>query len=136
MRTQKPQALPARLAALQRRFDKWRKTRTLGSRIPKSLWSAAAKQAEVHGIHPTAKSLGLDYYGLKKRVEENSASRSPARAPSSAANFVELAAARQTGMSECIVELEDVEGTRLRIQLKAIEANDLVTLSRGLWGVQ
>jgi hypothetical protein len=53
----------------------------IGSWIPEPLWSAAVKLAEVHGIHLTAKALGVDYYSLQKRLEEKSASAARAVAP-------------------------------------------------------
>ena len=136
MRTSKTRALPSRLEGLRRRFERWRRTRKIGSRIPETLWAAAVKLAEAYGIHPTAKALGVDYYSLKKRLEEKPASRSRMAAPANGAKFVELSAAAQRGISECILELEDVEGTKMRIQVKGIEAGDLATLSRSLWGIE
>jgi hypothetical protein len=92
------------------------------------------KLAEAYGIHPTAKALGLDYNSLKKRVE--SASQSAVAASAKAATFVELAAPAGLGMPECILELEDVEGAKMRIHFKGIEAADLAALSRSLWGIE
>ncbi len=136
MRTSKKRALPSRLEGLRRRFERWRRTRKIGSRIPETLWAAAVKLAEAHGIHPTAKALGVDYYCLKKRLEEKTASRSRAAAPANGAKFVELSAAARTGIPECIFELEDVEGAKMRIEVKGIEAGDLAALSRSLWGIE
>jgi len=136
MRTSKTRAFPARLEALRERFKQWRRTRKIRSRIPEPLWSAAVKLAEAHGIHPTAKALGVDYYSLKKRLEGKSVSHSRMAAPASGATFVELPSAPRTGLPECIFELEDVEGAKLRIHFKGIEAPDLAALSRSLWGVE
>ena len=130
----KAQALPPRLQAARRRFQHWRRTRKVGSRIPRPLWANAVKLAESYGIHPTAKALGLDYNSLKKRLE--SASPSAVAASAEAARFVELAAPTSAGMPECILELEDVEGTKMRLHFKGIEAPDLAALSRSLWGVE
>ena len=135
MRTSKTRAFPPRLEALRRRFKQWRRTRKIGSRIPEPLWSAAVNLAKAHGIHPTAKALGIDYYSLKKRLEKRSASRSKASSANGAA-FVELVTPAQMAVQECILELEDVEGTKMRIHLKGIEAPDLAALSRSLWGVE
>ena len=135
MRTHKTRGLPPRLAAVRRRFKQWRRTRKIGARIPEPLWSAAVKVAEAHGIHPTAKVLGIDYNSLKKRLEKKSASRSRASSANGAA-FVELARPAQMAMQECILDLEDVEGTKMRIHLKGIETPDLAALSRSLWGVE
>ena len=136
MGTSKTRALPARLEALRRQFKQWRRTRKIRSRIPEPLWSAAVKLAEAHGIHPTAKALGVDYYSLKKRLEEKSGSHSRMLAPASGATFVEIPAAAQTGIPECTLELENIEGAKMRIQLKGIEAPDLAALSRSLWGIE
>ena len=136
MRTSKKRALPSRLEGLRRRFERWRRTRKVGSRIPEALWAAAVKLAQAYGIHPTAKALGIDYYCLKKRLEEKTASRSRAAAPANGAKFVELSAAARTGIPECILELEDVEGAKMRIEVKGIEAGDLAALSRSLWGIE
>ena len=85
MRTIKRGVLPPRLEGLRRRFKQWRRTRKIGSRIPEPLWSAATKLAEAHGIHATAKALGVDYYCLKKRLQERSASGSDVTPPRRAA---------------------------------------------------
>jgi len=135
MRTSKTRSLSPPLEGVRRRFERWRRTRKIGSRIPEPLWSAAVKSAEAHGIHPTAKALGVDYYSLKKRLKKKSASRSRVGSGSEAA-FVELAAPGQMAVQECILELEDVEGSKMRIHLKGIEAPDLAALSRSLWGVE
>ena len=136
MGASKTRALPSRLEGLRRRFERWRRTRKIGSRIPETLWAAAVKLAEAHGIHPTAKALGVDYYSLKKRLEEKPASRSKMAAPANGVKFVELSAAARTGIPECILELEDVEGAKMRIEVKGIEAGDLAALSRSLWGIE
>ena len=72
MRTSKSPAFPPRLEALRRRFKQWRRTRKIGSRNPEPLWSSAVNVAQAHGIHPTAKALGLDYYSLKKHLGDRS----------------------------------------------------------------
>jgi hypothetical protein len=136
MRTSKPQADPPRLEALRRRFKQWRRSRKIGSRIPETLWAAAVKLAEAYGTYRTAKTLGLDYYGLKKRLEEKPARPARKAVAVGGASFVELPGAARTGIPECLLELEDVDGTRMRIQLNGIEAGDLVTLSRSLWGIE
>jgi len=136
MRASKTQTVPPRLEAVRRRFKQWRRTRKIGSRIPEPLWAAAVKLAEAYGVSATASALGVDYYSLKKRRDEKSASRSKVAAPANGAMFVELPATARTGIAECILEIEDVEGAKMRIQLKDIEAPDLAALSRSLWGIE
>jgi hypothetical protein len=91
------------------------------------LWHAAVKVAAEHGLNRTAQALKLDYYSLKKRLEEAAAS-SPARPL-----FVELPPAPVATVSECVIELEDAAGSRLRVQLKGQNAPDLLALSRSFW---
>ncbi len=135
MSTLKTRALPPRLDAVRGRFKQWRRTRKIGSRIPESLWAAAVKLAEAYGLNAIVKALSIDYYSLKRRLDNKSGSRSRVAA-ANGARFVELSAAARTGIPECILELEDVEGAKMRIQLKGIEAPDLAALSRSLWGIE
>ena len=134
MGTKRTRDLPARLEGLRRRFEGWRRTRKVRTRIPEPLWGSAVKLATRYGIHRTATVLRVDYYALKKRVEGAPAaiaSKTPAevaRAP-----FLELPAASWAGSGECTLELEDAGGSTLRVHLKGFEAPDLAALSRSFW---
>ena len=125
--------LPARLEGVRRRFERWRRTRELRTRIPDSLWASAVKVAGTYGIHRTAKALRVDYYGLKKRVQEEDARSGRLAKERSAPAFVELALPAEAGFGECILELEDVGGAKMRVHLKGVETPDLVALSRSFW---
>lgn len=118
------------LAQGAERFRAWRRVRTAGSRIPEALWALAVQLANRHGVYPTASTLGLDYYSLKKRVAAgDSDSRSAAPA------FVELSASSLVGSRECLIELEDGAGTTMRVHLKGYEASDVAAVGRSLWKV-
>ena len=134
MGTRKRRGLPVQLESVRRRFETWRRTRKVRTRIPDPLWSAAVKVAERYGVHRTAKALRIDYYGLKKRVEAESSSTS-VRTKRSVATFVELAGPLAPGSVDCLVEFEDDSGAKMRVHLKGVEAPDLVALSRSFWGV-
>jgi hypothetical protein len=133
MGTKKGGGIPSRLESTRRRFERWRRTRKVRSRIPESLWAAAVKLADTYGVHRTAKSLGLDYYALKKRLQEGSASQPAMTASANGPTFVELASPARMGTPECILELEDARGAKMRIQIKGGEAPDLAALSRSFW---
>jgi hypothetical protein len=130
----KRRVVPARLARAQDRFAKWRRTRKAGTRIPKSLWASAVRLAGTYGVNQTAITLGLDYYGLKKRVEEKPSAS--ARKSASTPAFVELASPSLAGSGECIVEFEDVAGARMRVHLKGGDTPDMIALSRSFWGIE
>jgi hypothetical protein len=135
MGTGKKQAIPSRLESARRRFQRWRRSRKVGARIPEPLWAAAVKLAQAYGIHRTARVLGLDYNSVKQRLEKQSASRPPQRPRTGVAAFVELAASPRMVVEECLLELEDAEGAKMRIHLKGVAAGDLTALSRSLWGI-
>ena len=143
--------LPARLEGTRRRFERWRRTRKGLSRIPERLWTAAVKAAGQYGLAKTARALRLDYYALKKRVEAADSRRvaggKGASHPISdrevmsadgqaVATFLELTPPASSGSGECIVELEDPGGAKMRVHLKGTEAPDLAALSRSFWGVE
>jgi hypothetical protein len=67
MSTRSKSNIPARLARGRQRFDKFRKKYKCSRRLPESLWSAAVKLAQTYGANRTARTLRLDYSGLKKR---------------------------------------------------------------------
>ena len=90
--------------------------------------------ASAYGVYRTARTLRIDYYGLKRRVEEASVTGS-VRTDGKMATFVELAGPLPAGSGECLVELEDDNGSKMRMHLKGVEAPDLVALSRSFWGV-
>lgn len=117
----------ASLARLERRFTAWRKSRSVGQRIPHPLWKAAVQVASEHGLNQTASALKLDYYSLKKRVDGNRAS---------SASFVELPSPSYPVVSECVIELEDGRGARMRVHLKGQNVPDLLPLSRQFWDIE
>ena len=123
---QKRREIPASLARGQDRFEAWRGARAVRTRIPDQLWKLAVKLAVAHGLNRTAKTLKLDYYSLKRRVEAKRDTTAAAPA------FVELAPP-MTASGECIVEFEDGTGASMRIHLRGCDVPDLVALSRSFW---
>ena len=126
---QKRGDLPQGLEKTRQRFEQWRRTRKTRSRIPDRLWVAAAKMAGRHGINRTARVLRVNYYALKKRVEKEVSSPSTVNGDAKPA-FVELARPVISGTCECVLELEDVAGGKMRVQLKSVEVPDLAALTR------
>ena len=72
------------------------------------------KAAGSHGICRTAKTLRVDYYSLKRRLEQSSAGTQGL----SQANFVELPPLAPASLGECTVEWEDAAGSTMRVHLK------------------
>jgi hypothetical protein len=109
------------------------------------------KLAGVYGLCRTARTLGLDYYSLKERVEAGEAHRGIKQTTSrgwpapAGARFVELpplagaaelVARTADRMPECLLEFERADGAKLRVHLKGVAAPDLAALSQGFWKLQ
>jgi len=134
MSTRSKLKVPARLARGRERFDKFRKKHKGYRRLPDSLWLAAVKLARTYGVNQTAKTLGLDYSGLKKRLESTASDTPPDSSPGS--GFIELLPSELTAASECALECRRPDGTTIRIHLKGPQLPDLAALSRALWNGQ
>src|SRR5437870_4413135 len=93
--------LSARVKAVCRRFERWRKTRTHRSPIPEALWGAAVTVARECGLHRTAQTLRLNYDALKERGE--AAGRQSPRGQETKPTFVELDSPAPSPFPECTV---------------------------------
>jgi hypothetical protein len=117
--------LGAALGRTQRKIEQWRQRRRPRARIPEELWREAAELASAYGINRTARALRLDYYSLKKRVA--AAARSGQRAP----EFVEiLPGGMPASRPECLIEVEDGSGVKMRIRLQGGDLPDVAALTR------
>jgi hypothetical protein len=123
--------VPARLVRGRERFDKFRKKHKGYRRLPESLWSAAVKLAQTYGVNRTARTLRLDYSGLKKRLE-STISEIPSE-PATGPKFIELLPSELTAAAECALECRRPDGTTIRIHLKGPQLPDLAALSQSLW---
>ena len=125
MRTHQRGELPKDLAQGRRQFQAWRQRRQ-GRRIPQPLWDLAVRLVSQHGLSRTVTALGLDYYSLKKRVEE--AGQQP---PSPSPAFVEIPPPFVVS-KQALFELDTGAGATLRVQLSGYEVADLEVLARCL----
>lgn|ERR1700730_2145947 len=121
--------VPDDLEQLRRRFEEFRNTQPGHSRLPESLWAAAAELAKRYGVNPTARALRLEYGGLRKRVENQGP---PKRKRTAAAppTFMEFVAPGAKAVTNCTVEVESAQGGKLRLELKAVAITELVGLIR------
>jgi len=133
MGTKQSRMLPARVDSVRRRFEHWRRTRRVLSRIPEPLWAAAVEMAGRCGISHTAKALRVNYQALRKRVEQQTAAAPPGPEENSITTFLELGPPPRVGFCRCTMELEDDSGAKMRVHLQSVEAPDLAGLSRSFW---
>jgi hypothetical protein len=112
---------------LRKCFEAWRKCRRPRTCIPERLWESAVKAAKEYGLNKTAKTLRLDYYTLKQRLEISSGIQKPVP------TFIELSPAATGSTAECIIECENQNGDKMRIQSRGMNAVDLNALSSAFW---
>jgi len=129
------QDVPKELERVRQRFEQWRQLprRRGRRRIPERLWRAAVDVAGKHGAYMTARALRLDYRRLKDRLTGAGQHQRGDPSDGRGASFVELMAPALGGGTECVVELEDDRGARMRIQLKGAVPPELVALAKALW---
>ncbi len=128
-----------RLSEVRHQFERWRKNRPRGTRIPEGLWQAATEVGREVGVSKTAQVLRLDYYALRRRMESVLEER-PARqtwpiqeAPPEG-GFLEIPPLCVPS-PECVLEIEDPRGARLRMELKGATPAHLETLARTIWSL-
>lgn len=140
--------LPANVAKTIARFAAWRKERRRGERIPEELWRAAIKVGRKFGLYRATQLLRVQYYELKRRLDEPPA-RTLARETKTSPGqptFTEIGAPlsliEPLGQSrigatdgEWQLELEHPQGPRLRIQYKGPITRELIALIGHLPGI-
>lgn len=125
-----------RLSEVRRQFERWRKIRPRGTRIPEELWQAATEVGCEVGVSKTAQVLSLDYYTLRQRTLEERPARETgsvqAALPEGGLLEIPLVAPPSP---ECVLEIEDPRGARLRMELKGVTPAHLETLARTIWSL-
>ena len=125
-----PANVPTSLSLARRQLDQWRSRQQGRKRLPGELWSKAVALARKHGINRTARTLGLKYDSLKKHLE---AALPESSGPGTAGpEFLELLPRTMMPSSlECMIELEDGSGGKMRMHVKGASMADLASFARG-----
>jgi hypothetical protein len=121
------------LEVVRHQFEAWRKRRRCRSRIPETLWQAAAYLCREHSIGEVSQVLRLNYNDLKHRVQR-SRDRGLAIGQGPDLGFVKLDLGSPIMPSECLVEMEAVNGSKMRMTFRGVLRDvDPVELSRAFW---
>lgn len=126
----------AALERVRRRFERWRRMHRPRARISGSLWAAAVRAAGMFGVHRTAKALRVDYYSLKKRVQQEPMAIRTVPQEGGGVPFIELTPAASASSCQCDLELESAGGAKMRVHLRSFQTPDLAALSRSFWDLQ
>jgi len=60
--------LPQEVHDLKARIDAWRSNRRGREHMPREFWTDAIELSKVHGVCRIARSVGLDYKGLRRKI--------------------------------------------------------------------
>ena len=112
----------------RRYFERWRRSRPRGERIPEALWQTALDLARTHGVSKTSQTLHLDYYAVQRRLADAEPERSTA-----GAEFIELSLPA-IPQARCQISISDASGGAMRIDLSGLSAKDLATFVRTVSG--
>ena len=128
---QKKHAVPSQsLSEVKEQFKTWRKTRKSLRPIPKKLWAAAVSLTTQHCLSQISKELVLDYSALKKRAAIKNKDSAASMSPS---DFMEVNLEPPAAVSECIVEMQDIVGAKMRMHFRGKTDFDLLELAKAFW---
>ena len=119
------------LEEVRDQFEHWRRSREKRSVIPDALWQAAILLFPKYSFCQISKALRLNYTDLKHRVEARRSTFEQSAVPEPA--FVELGLSGPIHPAECIVEMEDQKGAKMRMHFKGEAGLDLLELGKAFW---
>ena len=118
---------------VRNQLENWRKRRRCRGRIPEALWQAAVELCRDHSIFEVSRALRLNYNGLKNRVPK-ARYMGLAVGQHRDLSFVKLDLGAPISPSECLVEMEAANGSKMRLSFRgAAREFDLVELGRAFW---
>lgn len=118
------------LEEVRKQLEVWRNDNKPRAPIPSRLWDLAASLATRHSVHEISRALRLNYAKLKNHIGMAPAKLANKTAPQP---FVELPFpyARE---SECLIDMKNRHGDRMRIHLSGARTLDLLSLGKAFWG--
>ena len=114
------------LADVQKRFETWRKTRKKRTPIPKELWEAAIALLPDHTPYEISKALSINFSRLEKQILSARREQPIIKHPS----FIELDIGRNNSTGECIVEVENRAGSKMKLYFKNKPSLDLMEFGK------
>jgi hypothetical protein len=128
---QKKHAVPRQsLREVKEQFKTWRRTRKSPRPIPENLWAAAVSLTTKHSISQIAKELVLDYTTLKNRTAIQKKNAAVSTRPP---DFIEVNLEPAAAVAECIVEMQDTAGAKMRMHFRGQTDFDLLQLAKAFW---
>lgn len=122
-------ALQLTLEEVSAHFKNWRQfKRNYREPIPKKLWQGAVELSQQYSISSISKELRLGYTDLKERVHISSMPKPKNKEIDP--DFIELKYEQPFLLSEATVEIEDKNGSKMKICFKGKPDSDLMNLAK------
>lgn len=130
------------LEEVKEQFEHWRNTRQKRTTIPEPLWQAAIDLSRKYPVNIISKTLSLSYTDLKRRIKTAGIVKSnnkkvacmlEADTKAVIPNFIGFDFGRAISR-ECIVEMENPKGGRMKIHFTGNTGDTLVGLAKAFWG--
>jgi len=116
---------------VREQFEQWRRTRRKRGLIPEQLWEAAISLTKEYTIHEITKTLRLNYQKFKERAQRKEKEKDDLRV--TRAQFFELNVSHAHKGVECVIEIEDLKGSRMKMSLTGETECDLLEWAKGMW---
>lgn len=121
----------SQIKKVQQQFKNWRKNRkSKRSPIPENLWEAAIGLHGEYSTYEIAKALRLNSRKLKSKILN-----SPEKKAESTPAFIQFDIPEpQPGQSEWLIEMENVDGAKMKISGTGSEMPDITLICQNFLG--
>ena len=118
------------LSEVKDQFKNWRRTRKNPRPIPEKLLEVAVSLTANYTVKQISEELIIDYGDLKRACTQRKKIRKKVTPPT----FIELDFGQPAVALECIVEMEDMLGAKMRMHFRGKPDIDLLELAKAFWG--
>jgi hypothetical protein len=125
------QAANPTLKEIQKQFEDWRNTRQKREPIPEALWEAAVRVTQYNPIGRVSRILRINHRELKKRIQARCGDNFFGVDLST--GFIEIDSRQLLYPIECIVEMEQSDGARMKIHIKSGNGFNPLELAKEFW---
>lgn len=113
-------------------FKNWRATRKYKRhRIPDELWEAAVALADQYTLHQISTTLRLNHTALRDQVASRTLEKNTTKEQQ--ACFFELPSPQPSQSSECMIEMNNRHGEKMRMHFVGEVSLDFYALSKSFW---
>jgi hypothetical protein len=119
------------LKEIQKQFEDWRNTRQKREPIPEALWEAAVRVSQYNPIGRVSRILRINHRELKKRIHTRYGDSF--LGVDLGTGFIEIDSRQLLYPMECIIEMEQSNGAKMKIHIKSPNGFNPLELAKAFW---